>query len=399
MALTDQQIRDAGILYLSPQKYLLNPFKLPEEEQEGEGGGGGGGGTTPSFSKTFSGGINTLPQSQLMGGFEEALAARQKRLTSPDPFAQKAYDLGFPKQRSVDQMIRDATAFNMAQLGPDFSQIGITSNMTGPEIRQAMAEYAADETSIGNYPVEDPRDVRFQFGIPTLGRILSAALPSSYYDKMTVPEQIYTQTKMGYTGPTVFGENTTGGNKDIFGRNVVSGFGNYVEKQKKDIAKLDEYFGSELFDERYGEDTVLEFDETIGQFVFKGPGAEAATRRNRLNLLRYNYDKQGLKEFEDIKDQTGFTDIMEAENRGTTDYGITAGVPDKDYSAVDNLDRAIEKARERSDRQDEGKGPGGSTFDYSDPYEPGGGEKDGGFIDGTNRRKLNVGGLAGMLGY
>ena len=83
MALTDQQIRDAGILYLSPQKYLLNPFKLPEEEQEGEGGGGGGGGTTPSFSKTFSGGINTLPQSQLMGGFEEALAARQKRLTSP----------------------------------------------------------------------------------------------------------------------------------------------------------------------------------------------------------------------------------------------------------------------------------------------------------------------------
>ena len=78
---------------------------------------------------------------------------------------------------------------------------------------------------------------------------------------------------------------------------------------------------------------------------------------------------------------------------------IVEGVPDKDYSAVDNLDRAIERARERSDRQDEGKGPGGSTFDYSDPYDPGGGEKDGGFIDGTNRRQLNVGGLAGMLGY
>ena len=396
--LTDQQIRDAGILYLSPQKYLLNPFQLPEEEQEGEGGGGGGGGTTPSFSKTFSGGINTLPQSQLMGGFEEALAARQKRLTSPDPFAQKAYDLGFPKQRSVDQMIRDATAFNMAQLGPDFSQIGITSNMTGPEIRQAMAEYAGDETSIGNYPVEDPRDVRFQFGIPTLGRILSAALPSSYYDKMTVPEQIYTQSKMGYSGPTIFGENSLP-NKDIFNRNVVSAFGNYAEKQKSDIAKLDKYFGSKAFDKKYGEDTVLEFNEETGQFEFVGPGAKIANQMNKLNLFRYNYDKQGLKDLEKIKDDTGFTDIMEAENRGITDYGITAGVPDKDYSAVGNLDRAIEKARERSDRQDEGKGPGGSTFDYEDPYDKGGGEKDGGFIDGTNRRKLNVGGLAGMLGF
>ena len=312
--LTDEQIRAAGILYLPKQQYLADPFLLPEEDQE-DGGDGGGGVNLTRPTNVGSGGISTLPAGQLMVDFEDAISSRQKRLTDPSPFAQKLYDFGLPKQRSVDQMMRDATAYNMAQLGPDFKQIGITSNMTGPEIRQAMAEYAADETSIGNYPVEDPRDVRFQFGIPTLGRILSAALPSSYYDKMTVPEQIYTQTKMGYTGPTVFGENTTGGNKDIFGRNVVSGFGNYVEKQKKDIAKLDKYFGSELFDKRYGEDTVLEFDETIGQFVFKGPGAEAATRRNRLNLLRYNYDKKGLKEFEDIKDQTGFTEVEEARKK------------------------------------------------------------------------------------
>ena len=395
--LTDQQIRDAGILYLPLQQYLKDPFKLPEEEAEetaalpvkftGSNVGGGGGG------------ISNIPTNRLLTRFEDAVAARQKKLENPDLLAQKLYGFGFPKQRSVDQMMRDATAFNMAQLGPDFKQIGITPNMTGPEIRQAMAEYAADETSIGNYPVEDPRDVRFQFGIPTLTNILNRVLPSSYYDKMTVPEQIYTQTKMGYTGPTIFGENTTGGNKDIFGRNVISGFGNYAEAQKRDIERLDKYFGSELFDKRYGEDTVLEFDEETGQFKFKGPMADVANRMNKLNLIRYNYDKKGLKELEQIKDDIGFTDIMEAENRGITDYGITAGVPDKDYSAVDNLDRAIERARERSDRQDEGKGPGGSTFDYSDPYEPGGGEKDGGFIDGTNRRKLNVGGLAGMLGY
>ena len=28
MALTDEQIRQAGILYLAPQKYLKNPLKI-----------------------------------------------------------------------------------------------------------------------------------------------------------------------------------------------------------------------------------------------------------------------------------------------------------------------------------------------------------------------------------
>tara|TARA_Y100000004_G_scaffold2267_1_gene2780 strand:- start:137 stop:709 length:573 start_codon:yes stop_codon:yes gene_type:complete len=77
-------------------------------------------------------------------------------------------------------------------------------------------------------------------------------------------------------------------------------------------------------------------------------------------------------------------------NQGTLDYGITQGISERDY-------RSIDRTRERSDRQDEGKGPGGSTFDYSDPYDPGGGEKDGGFIDGYNRRKYSDGGLASMF--
>ena len=33
-----------------------------------------------------------------------------------------------------------------------------------------------------------------------------------------------------------------------------------------------------------------------------------------------------------------------------------------------------------------------SDGSYNDPFDPGGGEKDGGFIDGTNRRKYDDGG-------
>ena len=68
MALTDQQIRDLGILYLPLQQYLANPFQYnPNEETEetaalpvnltgsNVGGGGGGGGASPfDLTPTFT---------------------------------------------------------------------------------------------------------------------------------------------------------------------------------------------------------------------------------------------------------------------------------------------------------------------------------------------------------
>jgi len=39
----------------------------------------------------------------------------------------------------------------------------------------------------------------------------------------------------------------------------------------------------------------------------------------------------------------------------------------------------------------------GREVGYNDPFDPGGGEKDGGFIDGYNRRKYSEGGLATMF--
>ena len=65
---------------------------------------------------------------------------------------------------------------------------------------------------------------------------------------------------------------------------------------------------------------------------------------------------------------------------------------------------------ERAYRQDTGSGggsyaPGGgsgshapdaSGSTYSDPFDPGGGEKDGGHIDGTNRRRYGKGGIVSL---
>ena len=72
-------------------------------------------------------------------------------------------------------------------------------------------------------------DTRASAGLPLgIGAGIAKMLPDNYYN-MSLGDQIFTQSQMGYTGPTVFGENTTGGAKDPFGLNVRSGFGNYAE--------------------------------------------------------------------------------------------------------------------------------------------------------------------------
>ena len=376
MSPLDQYYRNVRNLeYMPRSKYMLNPPTVDDLEKEDEGDVENLIVNPVVPTKNIGGGgISSLPTNQLMADFGTAVQKRQQNLENPSFIAQKMYDMGFPQQRSVDQMMRDATAYNMAELGPTFKQIGITPEMSKAEQDEAMRLYAADETSIGNYPAEDPRDVRFQFGIPNISSILSRILPNSYYDKMTVPEQIYTQSKMGYRGPTIFGANDSGLQKDIFGRNIVSGFGNYAKKQQRDIDKLDDYFGSGTrFDPNY---------------------------MNKLNLQRYGYDKRGLAELSQIDKDTGYADIRAAEAQfagAGGDRAAQAAQKARDDRTVAEANRAFREGRD--DGYSSGAAGVQSDGSYNDPFDPGGGEKDGGFIDGTNRRKLNVGGLAGILGF
>ena len=410
MSPLDQYYRNVRNLeYMPRSKYMLNPPTVDDLEKEDEGDVENLIVNPVVPTKNIGGGgISSLPTNQLMADFGTAVQKRQQNLENPSFIAQKMYDMGFPQQRSVDQMMRDATAYNMAELGPTFKQIGITPEMSKAEQDEAMRLYAADETSIGNYPAEDPRDVRFQFGIPNISSILSRILPNSYYDKMTVSEQIYTQSKMGYRGPTIFGANDSGLQKDIFGRNIVSGFGNYAKAQKRDIDKLDDYFGSKKFEEKYGfkGSDFLEVDEEGNYFFDYNIPAELRGTRldpnymNKLNLQRYGYDKRGLAELSQIDKDTGYADIRAAEAQfagAGGDRAAQAAQKARDDRTVAEANRAFREGRD--DGYSSGAAGVQSDGSYNDPFDPGGGEKDGGFIDGTNRRKLNVGGLAGILGF
>jgi hypothetical protein len=130
-------------------------------------------------------------------------------------------------------------------------------------------------------------DTRKTSGIPLgVGAAFAKMMPDKYYD-MSLGDQVFTQSQMGYTGPTVFGENTSGLNKDPFGLNTRSAFGNYAEAVGSDFASLSESLTGRLAD-KYG----VEFDEETGMFV--GANAKLANQMTNMMRTKFNFRKDQL---------------------------------------------------------------------------------------------------------
>ena len=79
------------------------------------------------------------------------------------------------------------------------------------------------------------KDTRATSGIPFgISGMIAKALPNAYTDKLTLGEQVFSQENMGFTGQGNMA------NKDPFGKNVVSAFGNYADYVKDRVAELEE---------------------------------------------------------------------------------------------------------------------------------------------------------------
>ena len=136
-------------------------------------------------------GLPTIPTSQRVANFNQAIDTRQNRLNNPGAIASFFYEKGVPKQDSVQEML--------------------SRGMLGA------------------------KDTRLTSGIPFgISGMIAGILPDKYYD-MTLGDQILTQSYMGYTDP-----NTNMANKDPFGLNVRSAFGNYSKKAQEIVDTLNE---------------------------------------------------------------------------------------------------------------------------------------------------------------
>jgi hypothetical protein len=286
----------------------------------------------------------------------DTITDRQNRLNNPsDKF------FGFDTMR--DQQLTGADAGEYIGSGTAIPQ----ERTFAGNIQNFLTPQSADDIIAEGY------EPRMKLGI------LANLIPDRFG---TLPrgDQAFIARNMGYTGPTVFGDNQSGLSKDPFGLNTRSGFGNYAERVGEEYASLGESLSGRLAD-KYG----AEFDEETGMFV--GSNAAKANQMTRMMRAKYNFygqqtkqrdaDRKAAEERQAAIDAAALQRAQqEIADKGYQDYG-SGGASASEMASYEG---------------DDGSYAGASTEDY------GGGEKDGGFIDGTNRRMdFMMGGLADLV--
>ena len=122
-------------------------------------------------------------------------------------------------------------------------------------------------------------------------------------------------------------------------------------------------------------------------------------KRKNLKLILNQYKTlQGINDFnyrDNLKD-IGASNIDEAAFAGQGgDKAAQQQIAQQQQAAIDQAYRDFDAGRD--DGYSDGSAGQQSDGSYNDPFDPGGGEKDGGFIDGSNRRPFFYGGLASLL--
>ena len=285
----DQQVYDAGFKFVPQTQYLLNPFQIPPgntvttDPNTGAGipsinigGGGGGGGGNP-----FTGGI-----SDLTSGFQTAVDDRQNRLL-------KAYNE--PSTAKI--------------LGMDLFKQDVNPADAGFYVGEGM-RVPQERTMLGKMFMPQSAEEIMQEGYKPMTNIGILSNILGKVDKFgTLPraDQAFISSQMGYTGPSVFGENQSGLSKDPFGLNTRSAFGNYAERVGVEAKKLGEALT------KSAAKRGLTFDPSKGALVDAAGNVidedeyDAAMQDfiNKTNLMRtkFGFYTQKTKERNELREQ------------------------------------------------------------------------------------------------
>ena len=304
----DQSVYDAGYKYIPQSQYLLNPYAIPQGTEN----------EVPS-------GIPAVYQSTPMGANTMGGALQAGNINYGD-FAKAGFDAYANRQPSplVDDLYQ--SKLDKSFLGfPSYQQ----QELTGPD----MGEYIGSDTDI---PLELTRAGQIQKslqgfgqGIQSLGQKIGGFGPISMvlgsmdkFDELPALDKQFIEQSMGYRGPTVFGENTTGGYVDPFGVNVRSAFGNYAEKVRDEFGSLGESLSGRLSD-KYG----ATFNTETG--MFESENEEAARKANQMtNLMRkkFVFRQQQIKQQEfdkKIAEQQAAAAAAEAQAQAARDNAGT----------------------------------------------------------------------------
>jgi len=312
--------------------------------------GGGGGGGIMGLQQTFTPGAQPRSIPAISDISAQNIATYLK-----DPALQAKYGSSVEYDNFMQSQMPQ----------PNFIQRGITaaqdffSGLSTPKVRGTLGTRLANQKML---PIPLPSMITAKARNP----LKSGA---ANFNPALKGQLNYLEGQDGYIGrDQQSGLLKYGPESVLSGQNVISGFGtnDYVKQLDKYIEKMEK---------RGTEDDVF-----------------SITNLSPFQLAKYNQAKAEKQKFIDSA-------IYKAQEEQRK----------KEAEALLQTQRAAQAAQRQSDQErinrayrEETGGQAGSYAtgesgvqsdgSYNDPFDPGGGEKDGGFIDGTNRRKYDDGG-------
>ena len=365
----DQNIYNQGFSFIPQERFRGGAFNIPTS-------------TTTTGAAT---GINTVPINMGGGGgsgggnFSIDELLKNYTLDTRNQYfdSQKTPLVDDLYQSKLDKTFMGFPSYRQQELtGADLGEfIG-----SGTDIPLEQTTAGKIQSGLGN--IKDTAS-GIMSNIKNFGPISAILGSIDRFDTLSPADQEFIKQNMGYTGPTVFGENTTGGSKDIFGINTRSAFGNYADYVGEKAKSLGDLLSGKMA-ERYG----VEFDPVTGQFI--GANAAYANKMNKMNLAKYNYYTQ--KEKERVANEKLMAEQAAKRERDFADMGRS---DPNDRSRAGASGRRPGSGGEVIARDDQGDRGAGQTGGYG--YDSGGREGFGyGLADG-GRVPYMMGGLANLV--
>ena len=305
---TDQRIRDQGFNFVPFDRYLASPFQIPTIDPNT------GSGITSVFRPR-----SVLNQGNQMSFTNQGVAGLV------DDFTKTTRDKYFDRQDTplvddlyqskLDRTFMGFPSFREQQLtGSDLGEyIG-----TGTDVPLELTRAGRIQQSLGKAK-EGIQNVVDRVG--GFGPLSFVAKSLDKFSSLPQTDQAFINMNLGYTGPTVFGENTSGLSKDPYGINTRSMFGNYAEYVRD--------FDTDLTDEEY--EKLSNYQKQKVDF-YRAQKQKLAQIEQQKQQERYNeYVRSGR--------QAEVRDLQDRIDRG--DFNRSA--PDRDLGSVTEASAAASK--------------------------------------------------------
>ena len=386
---TDAEIRARGIKYLPPQKYLQNPYEFPVEETPPVSGG-------ITNTNAFTGGSNDFNPAGNAFGYGSPVSEVNVRTFNP---------------QSNDPTGSVASAQEAYNQFGDINDKSIYSNYA--DINNPIMDNRQNYQANYNSPYDDTVDLGY------MGRDTSTSL-----EGRIGKDGIRRRSGLGKAIDFVTGfipgvgavkkgakfiggllpDNPSGPGGGTYG------IGGLSDAQKEQYNALAGIEGGGLFQGQGGMKTLTgknftgkgylegqidiynkEFTKTDGTMMTEEEITDliAKTKTNPRQQFKYKQMLEASQMYKTNKEQQD-----KINERNASEAAAAAAGGNRSAQAIQKArdDNTVAQAYAGNDGYSDGSSGQQSDGSYNDPFEPGGGEKDGGFIDGSNRRPFNNGG-------